>query len=244
MVEIAVENAKIPVVLHLDHGNDFETCKNCIDNGFTSVMIDGSALEFEKNVEITQKVVDYAHRFDISVEGELGRLAGIEDFSNVVSVDKIYTDPVEAKKFIELTNVDSLAVSIGTSHGAYKHPNPGGLNFDILKKIVKCIPGVPLVLHGASSIPKKICDEINKFGGNLGSPSGISESDLRKCATMGICKINIDSDLRLVSTAAIRKYFHDFSERFDPRNYLSYAKSEMKKMVEYKIKNILSPSKY
>lgn len=241
LVEAAVEENNIPIALHLDHGNSFEVCKNCIDSGFTSVMIDGSALSFEENMEVTRKVSDYAHKYNISVEGELGSLAGIEENINVASEKSFYTDPNQVEEFVKNTNVDSLAIAIGTSHGAYKF-KPGQkpeLRFDILAEIEKKLPKFPIVLHGASSVIPEFVEEINKFGGNLKEAIGIPEDMLRKAASMAVCKINVDSDLRLAVTAKIRKSLFEKPENFDPRNYLSPARDAIKEIVKHKIKNVM-----
>ncbi|MDD3495690.1 MAG: class II fructose-1,6-bisphosphate aldolase, partial [Dysgonamonadaceae bacterium] len=235
MAQGAVEYAKelgylIPIVLHLDHGNSFELCKSCIEYGFSSVMIDGSHLPYDENVELTKKVVDYAHQFDVTVEGELGVLAGIED--DVKAEHHTYTDPDEVVDFVSRTGVDSLAISIGTSHGAYKFKPeqctrdehgrlvPPPLRFDILKEIEKRIPGFPIVLHGSSSVPQEYVDEINKYGGNLKDSIGVPEEQLREAAKSAVCKINIDSDGRLAMTAAVRRVLWTQPEEFDPRKYL------------------------
>lgn len=241
LVEAAVEENDIPMALHLDHGNSFEICKNCIDSGFTSVMIDGSALSFEKNMEITKKVSDYAHKYGVSVEGELGSLAGIEENISVSSEKSFYTDPNQVEEFVKNTNVDSLAIAIGTSHGAYKF-KPGQkptLKFDILEEIEKKLPEFPIVLHGASSVVPEFVEEINKFGGHLEKAIGIPEEMLRKAAEMAVCKINVDSDLRLAITAKIRRFLYEKPENFDPRNYLSPARKAVQEIVEHKIKNVM-----
>ncbi len=250
----AVEYAKelgfaIPIVLHLDHGDTFELCQSCIETGFSSVMIDGSHLPYEKNVELTQKVVEYAHRFDVSVEGELGVLAGIED--EVSSAVTHYTKPEEVEDFVKKTGVDSLAISIGTSHGANKFKpeqctrTPDGvllpppLRFDILEGVEKRIPGFPIVLHGASSVPVELIKLINSNGGKLKDAVGIPEDQLRKAAASAVCKINIDSDGRLAMTAAIRKIFVDSPAEFDPRKYLGPARDQLKALYKHKIVNVL-----
>lgn len=241
LVEAAAEENDIPITLHLDHGNSFEICKNCIDSGFTSVMIDGSALSFEENMEITKKVSDYAHKYDVSVEGELGSLAGIEEDINISSEKSFYTDPNQVEEFVRKTNVDSLAIAIGTSHGAYKFkPNQKPeLRFDILEEIEKKLPNFPIVLHGASSVVPEFVEEINKFGGKLKEAIGIPEDMLRKAASMAVCKINVDSDLRLAMTAKIRKSLFENPENFDPRNYLSPARKAIEEIVKHKIKNVM-----
>ena len=241
LVEAAVETSGLPIVLHLDHGPDFETCKACIDGGFTSVMIDGSHLPYEENVALTKKVVDYAHNHGVVVEGELGRLAGIEDDVKVSDEDSSYTKPEEVCDFVGRTGVDSLAIAIGTSHGAYKF-KPGQdpkLRIDILEEVEKKLPGFPIVLHGASSVIPEFVEEINKYGGKMDNAIGIPESELRKAAEHAVCKINIDSDLRLAMTAAIRKYMAENPSHFDPRQYLAPARAAIEGMVEHKILEVL-----
>ena len=241
LVEAAVETSVLPIVLHLDHGPDFETCKACIDGGFTSVMIDGSHLPYEENVALTKKVVDYAHDHGVVVEGELGRLAGIEDDVKVSDEDSSYTKPEEVCDFVGRTGVDSLAIAIGTSHGAYKF-KPGQdpkLRIDILEEVEKKLPGFPIVLHGASSVIPEFVEEINKYGGKMDNAIGIPESELRKAAEHAVCKINIDSDLRLAMTAAIRKYMAENPSHFDPRQYLAPARAAIEGMVEHKILEVL-----
>ena len=238
------------IVLHLDHGDSFETCKSCIDMGFSSVMIDGSALPFEENIALTKKVVDYAHQFDVTVEGELGVLAGVED--EVSHAESHYTKPEEVVEFATRTGCDSLAISIGTSHGAYKFTPeqctrdpktgrlvPPPLAFDVLDAIMKQLPGFPIVLHGSSSVPQDEVDTINKFGGKLPNAVGIPEEQLRKAAASAVCKINIDSDSRLAMTAAIRQTFDEKTDEFDPRKYLGPARDNMKKLYEHKIVEVL-----
>ncbi|HOO25452.1 MAG TPA: class II fructose-1,6-bisphosphate aldolase [Clostridiales bacterium] len=241
LVEAAVEETGLPITLHLDHGPDFETCKSCIDGGFTSVMIDGSHLPYEENVALTKKVVDYAHARGVTVEGELGQLAGIEDDVNVSAEDAKYTDPKQVYDFVTRTGVDSLAIAIGTSHGAYKF-KPGQkpeLRFDILEEIGRILPGFPIVLHGASSVVPEFVEQINKFGGALPDAIGIPEEMLRKAASMAVCKINIDSDLRLAMTAAIRKHMAENPAHFDPRQYLAPARDAIEGMVAHKIETVL-----
>jgi fructose-bisphosphate aldolase, class II len=243
----AVEYAKelgypIPIVLHLDHGDSFETCKSCIESGFSSVMIDGSHLPYEENVRLTKQVVDYAHQFDVTVEGELGVLAGIED--EVSSDHTSYTRPQEVEDFVKKTGVDSLAISIGTSHGAFKFKvKPGELppplRFDILEECERRIPGFPIVLHGASSVPQDIVAEINKYGGKMENTAGVSEDQLRRAAKSAVCKINIDSDGRLAMTAAIRKVFVEKPGEFDPRNYLGPARDKLRELYKHKVVNVL-----
>jgi fructose-bisphosphate aldolase class II len=243
----AVEYAKelgcaIPIVLHLDHGDSFETCKSCIESGFSSVMIDGSHFSYEENVRLTKQVVEYAHQFDVTVEGELGVLAGIED--EVSSDHTSYTRPQEVEDFVKKTGVDSLAISIGTSHGAFKFkvvPGqlPPPLRFDILEECERRIPGFPIVLHGASSVPQDIVAEINKYGGKMENTAGVSEDQLRRAAKSAVCKINIDSDGRLAMTAAIRKVFVEKPGEFDPRNYLGPARDKLKELYKHKVVNVL-----
>ena len=244
LVEASIECANkngvdIPVVLHLDHGPDFETCKDCIDSGFTSVMIDGSKYDFDTNVELTKKVVDYAHERGVVVEAELGKLAGIEDDVKVADSDAMFTDPDEAERFVKLTGCDSLAIAIGTSHGAYKFKGEAKLRFDILEEVSKRLPNFPIVLHGASSVPQKFVEMCNKYGGNIPGAKGVPEEMLRKAATMAVCKINIDSDIRLAMTANIRECFVDSPEVFDPRVYLGKAREAVEKMVSHKIVDVL-----
>ncbi|MBO5106419.1 MAG: class II fructose-1,6-bisphosphate aldolase [Clostridia bacterium] len=241
LVEAAVEETGLPIALHLDHGDSFELCKSCIDGGFTSVMIDGSHLDYEENVALTKKVVDYAHAHGVTVEGELGQLAGIEDDVNVSAEDASFTDPDQVEDFVTRTGVDSLAIAIGTSHGAYKF-KPGQnpqLRFDILEEVSKRLPGFPIVLHGASSVVPEFVEMVNTYGGKMPDAIGIPEDMLRKAATMAVCKINIDSDLRLAMTGAIRKHFAESPEHFDPRQYLGDGRTAIKGMVEHKIKNVL-----
>ena len=241
LVEAAIEDTGLPICLHLDHGEDFDICKACIDGGFTSVMIDGSHLPYEENVALTKKVVDYAHDHGVVVEGELGRLAGIEDDVKVSDEDSSYTKPEEVCDFVGRTGVDSLAIAIGTSHGAYKF-KPGQdpkLRIDILEEVEKKLPGFPIVLHGASSVIPEFVEEINKYGGKMDNAIGIPESELRKAAEHAVCKINIDSDLRLAMTAAIRKYMAENPSHFDPRQYLAPARAAIEGMVEHKILEVL-----
>ena len=256
MAQGAVEYAKElgcahpQIVLHLDHGDSFETCKSCIDSGFSSVMIDGSSLPFEENIALTKKVVEYAHQYDVTVEAELGVLAGVED--EVAAEESHYTKPEEVVEFATKTGCDSLAISIGTSHGAYKFKPeqctrdpktgkliPPPLAFDVLKAVEQKLPGFPIVLHGSSSVPQEYVDTINKFGGKLPDAVGIPEEQLRKAAKSAVCKINIDSDSRLAMTAAIRQHFHDFPGHFDPRQYLTPARDAMKAMYIHKIEKVL-----
>jgi fructose-bisphosphate aldolase class II len=244
MAQGAVEYAKelgqnIPIVLHLDHGDSFELCKSCIDMGFSSVMIDGSHHSFEKNIELTKQVVEYAHAHGVTVEGELGVLAGVED--EVSAEHHTYTQPEEVEEFVKRTGVDSLAISIGTSHGAFKF-KPGQkpeIRLDILKEIEQRIPGFPIVLHGASSVPQDVVADINKYGGKLEDSIGIPEDQLRKAAASAVCKINIDSDGRLAMTAAIRKVFAEKPAEFDPRKYLGPARDALQNLYKHKIVNVL-----
>ena len=242
MVEAAViENPDVPMALHLDHGPDFETCKACIDGGFTSVMIDGSSLPFEENIKLAKRVVEYAHDHGVVVEAELGTLAGIEDDVKVSAEDSSYTRPEEVEEFVARTGCDSLAIAIGTSHGAYKF-KPGTkpqLRFDILKEVEKRLPGFPIVLHGASSVPQEFVERINKFGGNMPGAIGVPEEQLREAARSAVCKINIDSDIRLAITATIRQYFVEHPDHFDPRQYLKPARAAVKDMVRHKIVDVL-----
>ena len=241
LVEAAEKETGLPIALHLDHGPDFETCKSCIDGGFTSVMIDGSHLPYEENVALTKKVVDYAHAHGVVVEGELGQLAGIEDDVNVSAENASFTDPNQVYDFVTRTGVDSLAIAIGTSHGAYKF-KPGQkpqLRFDILEEVSKKLPGFPIVLHGASSVIPEFVEQINRYGGQMPDAIGIPEDMLRQAATMAVCKINIDSDLRLAMTAAIRKHFAEHPDHFDPRQYLKPAREAIEGMVEHKINTVL-----
>lgn len=241
LVEAAVIETSLPICLHLDHGDTFELCKSCIDGGFTSVMIDGSHHPYEENIALTRKVVEYAHDHGVVVEGELGRLAGIEDAVNVSAEDASYTRPDEVEDFVSRTGVDSLAIAIGTSHGAYKF-KPGTkpqLRFDILEEIQQRLPGFPIVLHGASSVVPEFVEMINKYGGNMPGAVGVPEDQLRQAAGMAVCKINIDSDLRLAMTGTIRKYFAEHPDHFDPRQYLGPARDAIREMVKHKIANVL-----
>lgn len=241
LVEAAVIETPVPIALHLDHGDSFELCKNCIDGGFTSVMIDGSSLNYEENIELAKRVVDYAHPRNVTVEAELGRLAGIEDDVNVSNEKASYTDPAQVEDFVERTRVDSLAIAIGTSHGAYKF-KPGQkpqLRFDILAEIEKRIPKFPIVLHGASSVIPEFVNMINENGGKMPDAIGIPEEMLREAAKMAVCKINIDSDLRLAMTGTIRKHFNENPSHFDPRQYLKPAREAIYNMVSHKIKDVL-----
>ncbi len=242
LVEAAIAcNPDLPIALHLDHGPDFETCKSCIDGGFTSVMIDASSKPFEENIEITKKVVEYAHAHGVVVEAELGTLAGVEDDVKVSAEDSSYTRPEEVAEFVEKTGCDSLAIAIGTSHGAYKF-KPGTkpqLRFDVLHDCEKMIPGFPIVLHGSSSVPQEYVEMINKFGGAMPGAIGIPEDQLREAARSAVCKINIDSDLRLAMTGTIRQFFAEHPDKFDPREYLKPARANIKEMVRHKLVDVL-----
>ena len=238
MVEAALEEHDIPVALHLDHGPDFETCKMCIDNGFTSVMIDGSKYDFEENVALTKQVVDYAHSKGVVVEAELGKLAGVEDDVNVDAQDAMYTDPDQAKEFVERTGCDSLAIAIGTSHGAYKFKGEAKLRFDILQKIKEKLPNIPIVLHGASTVIPELVEMCNQYGGNIPGAKGVPDEMLHEASLSGVSKINVDTDLRLAMTAAIRKTFADDPSAFDPRKYMTPARDLIQETVQHKIKNV------
>lgn len=242
MIEAALEEHDIPVVLHLDHGPDFETCKMCIDNGFTSVMIDGSKYDFEENVALTKKVVDYAHSHGVVVEAELGKLAGIEDDVNVSASDAMYTDPEQAKEFVERTGCDSLAIAIGTSHGAYKFKGEAKLRFDILAKVKELIPNTPIVLHGASTVIPEFVEQCNKYGGNIPGAKGVPDEMLHEASLSGVSKINVDTDLRLAMTGAIREVFTEDPSVFDPRKYLGVARTKIKDIVEHKIRDVFGSS--
>ena len=239
LVEAELEDTGMPICLHLDHGDTFETCKDCIESGFTSVMIDGSHHSFEDNIALTKKVVEYAHDHGVVVEAELGRLAGVEDDINVSAEDSSYTHPGEVEEFVSKTGVDSLAIAIGTSHGAFKFKGEPKLRFDILEEIEKKIPGFPIVLHGASSVIPEFVDMINQFGGSMPGAQGVPEEMLRQAARSAVCKINIDSDLRLAMTGSIRKYFAENPSHFDPRQYLKPARSAIKELVKHKIETVL-----
>lgn len=241
LVQAAVEETGLPIVLHLDHGDSYELCKSCIDGGFTSVMIDASSKPFAENIEITKQVVAYAHDHGVVVEAELGTLAGVEDEVKVNAEDSSYTRPEEVEEFVTKTGCDSLAIAIGTSHGAYKF-KPGTkpqLLFDILEEVSKRLPGFPIVLHGSSSVPQEYVKMVNENGGNMPGAIGVPEDQLRKAASMAVCKINIDSDLRLAMTGTIRKYFNDHPADFDPRQYLKPARENIKKLVAHKIVDVL-----
>jgi len=244
LIDAAVQETGLPICVHLDHGDTFELCKSCIDGGFSSVMIDGSHHSYEDNVALTRKVVEYAHDHGVVVEGELGRLAGIEDAVNVSEEDASYTDPEQVQDFVTRTGVDSLAIAIGTSHGAFKF-KPGmepQLRFDILEEIERRLPGFPIVLHGASSVVPEFVELINRYGGDMPDAIGIPEEMLRRAAGMAVCKINIDSDLRLAMTAAIRQHFALHPSHFDPRQYLAPARQAIRDMVAHKITNVLGSS--
>ena len=242
LVEAAVEDSGLPICLHLDHGADFEICKDCVDGGFTSVMIDGSKYPFEENIALTKKVVEYAHAHGVVVEAELGKLAGVEDAVKVNTKDATYTDPDDAVEFVERTGVDSLAIAIGTSHGAYKFKGKPELDFARLEKITNMLPGFPLVLHGASTVIPSFVAECNKYGGKLDGAQGVPEDMLLKAGKFGVCKINIDTDLRLAMTASIRKYFVEHPADFDPRQYLKPAREALKDMVAHKMRDVLNCS--
>jgi len=252
LVEAAViECPEIPVALHLDHGDSFETCKSCIDGGFTSVMIDASSKSFEENIAITKKVVEYAHDHGVVVEAELGSLAGIEDEVNVSSECASYTRPEEVEEFVTRTGCDSLAIAIGTSHGAYKFTPeqctvneqgilvPPALRFDVLEEVTKRLPGFPIVLHGSSSVPQEYVAMVNAHGGKMPNAIGVPEEQLRKAAALSVCKINIDSDLRLAMTGTIRQFFDEQPSKFDPREYLKPARANIKELVRHKLVNVL-----
>ena len=239
LVQAAIEDSGLPIALHLDHGDSFELCKSCIDGGFTSVMTDASHHSFEDNIALTRKVVEYAHDHGVSVEAELGRLAGIEDDVNVSDADSSYTRPEEVEEFVSKTGVDSLAIAIGTSHGAYKFKGEPKLRFDILEEVSRRLPGFPIVLHGASSVMPEYVKIIEQFGGEMPGAQGVPEELLRKAASMAVCKINIDSDLRLAVTAAIRKHLAENPTHFDPRQYLKPARDAVTEVVKHKIINVL-----
>lgn len=239
LVEAALIETNLPICLHLDHGDSFELCKSCIDGGFTSVMIDGSHLTFAENIALTKRVVEYAHDKGVVVEGELGRLEGVEDEIKVKAEDASYTKPEEVEEFVSKTGVDSLAIAIGTSHGAFKFKGEAILRFDILEEVSRLLPGFPIVLHGASSVLPEYVDIINKCGGKMPGAKGVPEDMLRKAASMAVCKINIDSDLRLAMTAMIRKSFVEDPANFDPRKYLSPARAAIKEVVKHKLVHVL-----
>lgn len=241
LIEAALEDTGLPICVHLDHGENFEVCKSCVDGGFTSVMIDGSKYAFADNIKLTRQVVEYAHDHGVVVEGELGRLAGVEDAVNVSAANSSYTDPNQVEEFVKATGVDSLAIAIGTSHGAYKF-KPGQkpqLRFDILEEVEKRLPGFPIVLHGASSVIKDYVEIINANGGNMPDAIGIPEDMLRQAARMAVCKVNIDSDLRLAMTAGIRKHMAEAPDHFDPRQYLTPGRDNIRNLVRNKLVNVL-----
>lgn len=243
MIEAAVEEApNVPIALHLDHGPDFETAKMCIDAGFTSVMIDGSKYDFEENIALTKKVVDYAHEHGVVVEAELGKLAGIEDDVNVAAEDAMYTDPDQAKEFVERTGCDSLAIAIGTSHGAYKFKGEAKLRFDILATIKEKLPNIPIVLHGASTVIPELVEMCNQYGGDIPGAKGVPDEILHQASIEGVSKINVDTDLRLAMTAQIRKVFAQEPNAFDPRKYLTPAREQIKQTVQHKIKDVFGSS--
>ena len=242
MIEAGLEEHDIPVALHLDHGPDFETCKMCVDNGYTSVMFDGSKYDFEKNIELTKQVVEYAHERGAVVEAELGKLAGVEDEVNVAANDAIYTDPDQALEFVERTGCDSLAIAIGTSHGAYKFKGEAKLRFDILEKVKSLMPNVPIVLHGASTVIPEYVEMCNKYGGNMPGAKGVPDEMLHEASMKGVSKINVDTDLRLAMTAAIRKVFAETPEQFDPRKYLGPGRDFIEETVRHKIRDVFGSS--
>ena len=242
LVEAAIEDTGLDIALHLDHGEDFDICKKCIDDGFTSVMIDGSKHPFEENIALTKQVVEYAHAHGVVVEAELGKLAGVEDNIKVDARSATFTDPDEAVEFVKRTGVDSLAIAIGTSHGAYKFKGEPYLDYERLKKIHSLLPDTPLVLHGASSVLKEFVDRCNKFGGQMPGAQGVPEEMIRESTKYGICKVNIDTDLRLALTAEIRRILIENPSEFDPRKYLGPGRDAITKMVQHKIKNVLNAS--
>jgi len=242
LVEAAVEDSGLPIVLHLDHGDDFEVCKSCIDGGFTSVMIDGSKHPFEENIALTKRVVEYAHSKGVVVEAELGKLAGVEDAVNVDTKDATYTDPDQAVEFVQRTGCDSLAIAIGTSHGAYKFKGEPSLDFARLETITRLLPNFPLVLHGASTVLPEFVDLCNKYGGNVPGAQGVPEHMLLQASKLGVCKINIDTDLRLAMTASIRKHLTENPGDFDPRQYLKPARTAIQEMVAHKMRSVLNCS--
>lgn len=239
LVQAAVEESDIPIALHLDHGDGFDICKACVDGGFTSVMIDASKYSFEENIDVTRRVVDYAHERGVVVEAELGKLAGVEDDVNVAPEDSCYTHPDEVQEFVSRTGVDSLAIAIGTSHGAFKFKGTPRLRFDILEEVGRRLPGFPIVLHGASSVMPEYVKIIEQYGGEMPGAQGVPEDLLRKAASMAVCKINIDSDLRLAVTAAVRKHLYEYPTHFDPRQYLAPARDAVRDVVSHKINCVL-----
>ena len=239
MVKVAAEeHPNIPIAIHLDHGPDFETCKMCVDNGFTSVMFDGSKYDFEENIRLTKEVVDYAHSHGVVVEAELGKLAGIEDEVNVKADEAIYTDPAQAEEFVKRTGVDSLAIAIGTSHGAYKFKGEARLRFDILQEVKQRIPNTPIVLHGASTVIPELVNMCNQYGGNIPGAKGVPDEMLHEASISGVSKINVDTDLRLAMTGAVRKVFVDDPSVFDPRKYLAPARELIKETVSHKMRDV------
>jgi len=242
LVEAALIDTDLPICLHLDHGEDFDICKQCVDGGFTSVMIDGSKYPFEQNIKLTRRVVEYAHEHGVVVEAELGKLAGVEDAVKVAAKDATYTDPDQAVEFVERTGCDSLAIAIGTSHGAYKFKGEPSLDFARLEKITNMLPGFPLVLHGASTVIPSFVQKCNQFGGALDGAQGVPEDMLLKAGTFGVCKINVDTDLRLAMTACIREHFATHPGDFDPRQYLKPARQAIQDMVAHKIKDVMNSS--
>ena len=242
MVEAGLEEHDIPVVLHLDHGPDFETCKLCVDSGYTSVMFDGSKYDFETNVKLTKQVVDYAHDHGVVVEAELGKLAGIEDDVNVAANDAMYTDPEQALEFVQRTGCDSLAIAIGTSHGAYKFKGEARLRFDILEKVKSLMPDVPIVLHGASTVIPEYVEMCNKYGANMPGAKGVPDEMLHEASQRGVSKINVDTDLRLAMTAGIRKTFIESPEVFDPRKYMGLGRQFIQETVEHKMRDVFGSS--
>ena len=242
LVEAAIEDTGLDVALHLDHGEDFEICKSCVDGGFTSVMVDGSKHPFEENIALTKQVVDYAHDHGVVVEAELGKLAGVEDNIKVDARSATFTDPDEAAEFVERTGVDSLAIAIGTSHGAYKFKGEPYLDFELLKEIHKLLPNTPLVLHGASTVLPEFVDRCNEYGGEIPGAQGVPEDMIRESTKWGICKVNIDTDLRLAMTAEIRRVLVESPAEFDPRKYLGPGRDAITRMVQHKIKNVLNSS--
>ena len=242
MIESALDEYDIPLALHLDHGPDFETCKMCIDNGFSSVMIDGSKYDFEENIALTRKVVEYAHSKGVVVEAELGKLARIEDDVNVSASDAMYTDPDQAKEFVDRTSCDSLAIAIGTSHGAYKFKGEAKLRFDILANVKQKLPNTPIVLHGASTVIPELVEMCNKYGGDIPGAKGVPDEILHEASISGVSKINVDTDLRLAMTAAIRKTFAEDPAVFDPRKYLGNARTLIEEVVKHKIKDVFGSS--
>lgn len=242
MLEAATSETYVPIAMHLDHGPDFETCKMCIDAGFTSVMIDGSKYDFEENVALTKKVVDYAHEKGVVVEAELGKLAGIEDDVNVAEGDAMFTDPDQAREFVERTGCDSLAIAIGTSHGAYKFKGEAKLRFDILEKVKEKLPDTPIVLHGASTVIPELVETCNRYGGNIPGAKGVPDEILHEASQRGVSKINVDTDLRLAMTSEIRRVFAEEPEAFDPRKYLTPAREKIKETVKHKMRDVFGSS--